>query len=474
MKQPVVMKDSGDEMLISLRKLFHLQETKYNLMRSLGLISLHTIAQDIASVERDIHDIHKKFSSYPDKGSSDISETPHGIKSGTSSDTRLDTRLALSQSATPTRKDLSRKISSDIFHFNIIESSISNVNHSDISTTLPAEVLWSYPGNSSSLSISGIQNFCFPKGISFEYVSKEIGLNLISSAFDERHILQFMDSEGNSSHACCLIVNVALESPSMDISRVLLMINRKKRSARRLTRVICDYAARRRRSKWQLIDSSSHTVLENIQSSPTAPAQHSKSSLFSRAFGNRQETMSDHSVHSTGSNPSSSPRPLGSRLSLTPSGSQSTRSAISSTNSVNGNSSNGNNNINPKTGFFSKIFAFHRGGRDPSNSSSGMNNSTIIDDGDETTSVSSTTPKIESFDNDNEDDSSVEEKVTSDRCASPFDYDSADSPFRHLFLPVDVMDEIIVGKVHQKFCIVSKRAYCIITKDPQHAQVFKV
>lgn len=89
---------------------------------------------------------------------------------------------------------------------------------STITSSLPPKLSWNYPSALSSLSVHGISNFCFPSGVEVNFRHQFIASKYVGKHADERHILQFLDTNGVNTYACCLVISTACPSPSIDVS----------------------------------------------------------------------------------------------------------------------------------------------------------------------------------------------------------------------------------------------------------------
>ena len=95
----------------------------------------------------------------------------------------------------------------------------------DVDIFQPAKVLHKFPDSASAPLIDNVAEFIFPGGKAPLYVLLDHDIKnsslKVGGNFDQYQVMQFSDSSGKASYACCIIVTEYVTDPSTDLVRSL-------------------------------------------------------------------------------------------------------------------------------------------------------------------------------------------------------------------------------------------------------------
>lgn len=169
-----------------------------------------------------------------------------------------------------------------------------------LSTYFPSRTTYGYPRTLAAPSIENISDFCFPSGVSVNVCGVASANCFTDSSNDKFHVMQFTNSFGHISYACCLTIRTAVQLPDdPETSEQILLLSVQQKAARIIMKVLRHFAMISKRNKWQSYSQkvskpkfspapplSRPTSLTSPERSSIAdsPSSHSKS-FFSKYFG---------------------------------------------------------------------------------------------------------------------------------------------------------------------------------------------
>jgi hypothetical protein len=275
---------------------------------------------------------------------------------------------------------------------------------SSITSTVPPTLSWSFPKQKTSLSIKDISKFCFPSGVNLRFLHYRRAAKLIGSHTDERHILQFTDENGYPSYSCVLISQIAMHSPSVEVTRVLTDVSKRIQAANKLKMHIVKFILMKKQERWNssavtgMLSTRLSTMSDNSSIANNGPTT-KRSSFFSRmTFWSSKPPTTPYASQTPPRTISSSP--------------DKSRHSLSGINYSSHGSEEGNLSSSP-------IDLRNR-------------------------SISTSSQPI------------------------------GEKGIKLLLEEREQQEEMIAAANHNDHVIVSRRAYCIITREPYHAKVFHV
>lgn len=319
-------------------------------------------------------------------------------------------------------------------------------------------------------------------GVALHYLHHNEAASLINSMTDERHILQFTDSNGEATYACCVIVNLALPSPSIEITRALTEVSRRTDAANKLKVKICEFLIRRRRERWNSVAHETISIrTEHTSTSLVATANSQTKTnaggLWSKLFGSRTRQSlapTQDALHGRASHVAPSIN----------SPSYKSTTVASDVSSHDERASHGG-----RSSYSAFMTAF-----------SSPNTHHANDKNDRLIRISSVSPPhrrsssnlleqhspVNAMQNSSHDDIELNSPSSAAvRQSQTLFYDHDSSPVnneivlklqsiwnRRKHKDYDLEAETLSN--HSKFVIISRRAYCIVTKEPLHAKTFQV
>lgn len=140
--------------------------------------------------------------------------------------------------------------SSQIQGYNMLVS--HNGSNRILSSYFPSRATYNYPQTLSAPSIENISDFCFPSGVSVNICGVASANCFIDSSNDKFHVMQFTNSYGHITYACCLTIRKAMQLPTdSEIAKQILLLSVQQKAARIIMKILRYYAMISKRNKWQ-------------------------------------------------------------------------------------------------------------------------------------------------------------------------------------------------------------------------------